>query len=84
MTQLVRNHIIATKINKSNSCHLFHHNCATLMLKNKTNIHFIQQLLNHTKLNTTQIYTQISIHQLKQIHTLTHPTKIPPPPIFTK
>lgn len=35
-----------------------------------------QQLLGHAKLDTTQIYTQVSIRQLKQVHTLTHPAKM--------
>lgn len=35
----------------------------------------IQAMLGHVKLDTTQIYTQVSIKKLKQIHTLTHPAK---------
>jgi integrase/recombinase XerD len=76
MTQLVRNHIVAAEIGKSGSCHLFRHSCATLMLENGADIRFIQQLLGHAKLDTTQIYTQVSIRQLKQVHTLTHPAKM--------
>ena len=77
MTQLVRNRIRAADIGKSGSCHMFRHSCATLMLENGADIRFIQQLLGHAKLDTTQIYTQVSIQQLKQVHTLTHPAKIP-------
>ena len=32
-------------------------------------------MLGHVKLDTTQIYTQVSIKKLKEIHTLTHPAK---------
>ena len=78
MTQLVRNHIKAADIGKSGSCHLFRHSCATLMLENGADIRYIQQLLGHAKLDTTQIYTQVSIRQLKQVHTLTHPAKLAP------
>lgn len=46
------------------------------MLENGASIRFIQQLLGHAKLDTTQIYTQVSIRQLKQVHTLTHPAKM--------
>ncbi|MCI0547645.1 MAG: hypothetical protein L0027_10220, partial [Candidatus Rokubacteria bacterium] len=35
-------------------------------------IRFIQQMLGHVKLETTQIYTQVSIRKLKEIHTATH------------
>ena len=46
---------------------------ATLMLENGADIRYIQQMLGHADLNTTQIYTQVSIRQLKQIHSATHP-----------
>ena len=32
-------------------------------------------MLGHMKLDTIQIYTQVSIKKLKEIHTLTHPAK---------
>ncbi|MGA1869840.1 MAG: tyrosine-type recombinase/integrase [bacterium] len=32
-------------------CHTFRHSCATHMLKNKANIHIIQELLGHSYLN---------------------------------
>ncbi|MEO1483653.1 MAG: tyrosine-type recombinase/integrase [Myxococcota bacterium] len=48
---------------------------ATLMLENGANIRFIQAILGHVKLDTTQIYTQVSIRKLKEIHTATHPAK---------
>ena len=35
-------------------------------------------MLGHTDLKTTEIYTQVSIRQLKQIHTATHPARLAP------
>ncbi len=52
------------------------HTCATLMHENGADIRFIQQLLGHTELTTTQIYTQVAIRKLKVIHTATHPAKM--------
>ncbi len=49
---------------------------ATLMLDNGADIRFIQQMLGHADLSTTQIYTQVSIRQLKQIHEATHPARL--------
>ncbi len=46
------------------------------MLEGGADIRFIQQLLGHAKLETTQIYTQVSIRQLKQVHTATHPARL--------
>jgi integrase/recombinase XerD len=75
LTQLVREYVDAAKLNKRGSCHLFRHTMATLMLENGADIRFIQAMLGHVELNTTQIYTQVSIRQLKAIHTATHPAK---------
>lgn len=55
------------------ACHLFRHACATHMLENGADIRFIQALLGHSELSTTQIYTQVSIVKLKAIHAATHP-----------
>ena len=76
LTQLVREYIDAADLGKRGSCHLFRHTCATLMLEGGADIRFIQQLLGHAELSTTQIYTQVSIQKLKQIHTATHPARL--------
>ena len=55
---------------------MFRHTCATLMLENGADIRFIQQLLGHEKLETTQIYAQVSIRMLKEVHTRTHPARL--------
>jgi integrase/recombinase XerD len=76
MTQLVRDYVNAANIGKSGSCHLFRHTMATLMLENGADIRYIQAMLGHAELSTTQIYTQVSIRQLKEIHTATHPARL--------
>jgi integrase/recombinase XerD len=76
LTQMVRDTINAAGIHKKGSCHLFRHTMATLMLENGADIRFIQAMLGHAELSTTQIYTQVSIVKLKEIHTLTHPARL--------
>ena len=44
------------------------------MLDNGADIRFIQQMLGHVSIGTTEIYTHVSIVKLKQIHEMTHPT----------
>ena len=76
LTQLVRDYVDAAKLTKRGSCHLFRHTMATLMLENGADIRFIQAMLGHAELNTTQIYTQVSIRKLKAIHAATHPARL--------
>ena len=75
LTTLVRKYVDKANINKKGSCHLFRHTMATLMLENGADIRYIQAMLGHVELTTTEIYTQVSIKKLKQIHTATHPAK---------
>ena len=63
-------------IGKRGSCHLFRHTMATLMLEGGADIRFIQAMLGHADLKTTQIYTHVAIRQLKEIHRATHPAKL--------
>lgn len=76
LTQLVRTYVNAANVGKKGACHLFRHTMATLMLEHGADIRFIQEMLGHVELSTTQIYTQVSIRKLKEIHTLTHPARM--------
>jgi len=55
------------------SCHLLRHCMATHLLENGADIRYIQEMLGHSKLETTQIYTRVSIHKLIEVHKKTHP-----------
>jgi integrase/recombinase XerD len=73
LSRLVREYVKGANVGKSGSCHMFRHTMATLMLENGADIRFIQEMLGHADLQSTQVYTRVSIRQLKQIHTATHP-----------
>jgi len=60
------------------ACHVFRHACATHMLENGADIRFIHAMLGHSQLSTTEIYTQVSITKLKEIHAATHPRNSSP------
>jgi len=77
LSDLVRVHVDAAQIGKRGACHLFRHTMATLMLENGADIRYVQAMLGHADLKTTQIYTQVSIRHLKQIHSATHPAQLP-------
>jgi len=76
LTRLITSYIRRAGI-MTGGCHLFRHTCATLMLENGADIRFIQQLLGHANLSTTQIYTEVSIRQLQRVHAMTHPAERP-------
>ncbi|MEO0811247.1 MAG: site-specific tyrosine recombinase XerC [Myxococcota bacterium] len=76
MSDLVSGYITQADIGKRGSCHVFRHTVATLMLENGADIRFIQAMLGHAKLDTTQIYTQVSIRKLQEIHAATHPARV--------
>ena len=79
LTFMARGYIAQANIGKTGACHLFRHTMATLMLENGADIRFIQQMLGHSKLSSTQIYTQVSIRMLKQVHSMTHPAHLQKP-----
>jgi integrase/recombinase XerD len=62
-------------IEKAGSCHLFRHAMATHMLENGAELRYIQAMLGHSNINTTTIYTHLSIETLKKVHANTHPAK---------
>lgn len=76
LSKLVRDYVLAADLGKKGSCHLFRHTMATLMLEGGADIRFIQAMLGHASLDTTQVYTQVSIRMLKEIHTATHPARL--------
>ena len=46
---------------------------ATAMLEGGADVRFIQAMLGHASLRSTEIYTRVSIQKLKEVHTATHP-----------
>lgn len=70
---LVRRYMDRSRIAAPGACHVFRHACATHMLENGADIRFIQSMLGHADLSTTQIYTRVSIGKLAEVHAATHP-----------
>lgn len=73
LSALMRSYLVAAGITKRGSCHIFRHTAATLMLEGGADLRSIQTLLGHEQLNTTQIYTHVTIQRLREVHEQTHP-----------
>jgi integrase/recombinase XerD len=67
IARIVRKAATKAKITKHVTPHSLRHSYATHLLEAGTNIRYIQSLLGHSNLNTTQIYTNVANDQLKKI-----------------
>ncbi len=73
VTQMVGRYIRAANLGKKGSCHLLRHTMATHMLEGGADMRYIQAMLGHSDMSTTQIYTRISLDVLTEVHRTTHP-----------
>lgn len=75
LSDLVKGYMLAAGIPHGN-CHAFRHAMATHMLEAGADIRYIQVMLGHSQLSTTEIYTHVAIGKLQAVHTLTHPARL--------
>ena len=73
LTQMARSYVTRADIGKTGACHLFRHTMATLMLEGGADVRYIQAILGHSRLETTELYTRVSIRHLQAIHAACHP-----------
>lgn len=72
---LVKNVSIESGISKKVTPHVFRHSFATLLLEKDVDIKYIQSLLGHSSIITTQIYTHVSKSKQRQLLRTKHPRK---------
>lgn len=71
--RIVRHYLKQVTSLKKKSPHVLRHTFATHLLNNGAGIQSIKELLGHSSIAATQIYTHINIDELKKVHKLNHP-----------
>ena len=70
---VVRRWIKRCSLLKNVTPHVFRHSFATHLLNRGCNIREVQEMLGHADLNTTQIYTHLSLQKLQEVYKVAHP-----------
>jgi len=72
---MIKNYAKQSEINKRITPHTFRHTFATLLLEENVDIKYIQTLLGHSSITTTQIYTHVNTEKQKEILSTKHPRR---------
>ena len=72
----VKRYMIRAGIEKTVACHLLRHSMATHMLEGECSLRYVQEMLGHSRISSTQVYTHVSMTKLKEVYTRSHPSAL--------
>ena len=73
LRRLISDYAKKAEINKEVTPHIFRHSFATTLLNKGVDIRYLQELLGHSSISTTQVYTHVSKALLREVYMSTHP-----------
>ncbi|MCE1196175.1 tyrosine-type recombinase/integrase [bacterium] len=73
MELIVERRRVASNMNKAISPHAFRHSFATQLVGAGADIRVVQEMMGHSSISTTQVYTHVDMEHLRKVYELAHP-----------